>query len=250
MVSRYPEEVFGGFMSIRDSIYRISATLFGIRETAMAVPVLAGPARGLWLRTETAGAEVSQNQKVLATSKRTTHLSQYVQRGWTVWDCSGEAGISTILFAKFVGQEGLVVAFEPERNHFMRTYDNATLNGCNNIFFLFAAIGEPAPKKAFAPPICARQLSLDEAYQDGEIPIPQLVRLDLAGPGESALHHCRQLVSEQRPFIVVDKYRPESERAIKSFAAEYRYDICSLDTNQLVEGEITGSVILRPSEKR
>ena len=237
-------------MTFRESIYRITASLFGIRETAMAVPVLAGPARGLWLRTEAAGTESSQSQKVLATSKRTTHLSQYVQRGWTVWDCSGEAGISTILFAKFVGQEGLVVAFEPERKHFMRTYDNATLNGCNNIFFLFAAIGEPAPKKAFAPPVCARQLSLDEAYQDGEIPIPQLIRLDLTGTGESSLNHCRQLISEQRPYVVVDKYSPKSEQTLRAFAAEYRYDICSLDTNQPVEGELTGSLILRPSEKR
>lgn len=237
-------------MSIRESIYRITATLFGVRETAMAVPVLAGPARGLWIRTEATGMESTQTQKVIATSKRTTHLSQYVQRGWTVWDCSGEAGISTILFAKFVGQEGLVVAFEPERKSFMKTYDNATLNGCNNIFFLFASIGEPAPKKAFAPPVCARQLSLDESYQDGEIPIPQLVRLDLTGAGESALNHCRQLVSEQRPFIVVDKYQSNSEQRLRAFAAEYRYEICSLDTNQPVEGELTGSLILRPTEKR
>lgn len=238
-------------MSIRDTFFRVTASIFGVRESAMAVPVLAGPGRGLWLRETGEASTETGISRQFASSKRTFHLAQFVKPGWTVWDCGGEAGVSTILFSKFVGQEGLVVAFEPERKNFMRTYDNATLNACNNIFFLFASIGEPAPKRSFAPPVCARQMSLDEAYQDGEIPIPQLVRLDLVSSGESALQHCRQLVSEQRPILVIDKYAADTEKGLRAFAAEYRYEIQSLDTGVALEGgKLEGSLLLQPAEKK
>ncbi len=240
-------------MSVRESVYRLVSNFFGIDQSALAVPVLAGPGRGLWFRQEpTSSGEPSKDTRVFVSSPRTENLAKQIPRGWTIWDCSGEAGVSTILFSRFVGQEGLVVAFEPERRNFMRTYDNATLNGCNNIFFLFASIGEPMPKKSFMPPVCARQFSLDEAYQDGEIPIPQLIRLDLSGTTESALQHCRQLVSEQRPLIVIDKYKKESEKTLRAFAAEYRYTIQSLESGESFDSAssaFTGSLLLRPQEK-
>ena len=239
---------------IREGFYRLLAQVLREKQSEVALPVLSGPARGLWLRRdlkETATTEIQSTPSAWSSANvRTERLAVLCQRGWTVWDCGSETGLSTIYFARFIGEDGMVVSFEPSRPNFMRTFDNATLNGCHNILFLFAGVGAPCPKKAFLPPICARQMSLDEAYQDDEIPVPQLVRIDLTGNGANALNFVSRLVREQKPLFIVDHFDAQGLNGLQTFAAEQAYELRNLETDKPFESGavITGSVLAVPKE--
>ncbi len=232
---------------LRVGFYRILNQLFGDSQSPIALPVLSGPGRGMWLRrSDDLGDRMSM--KHVHTSRSSKALAEICQPGWTVWDCASSEGVSTVLFSRFVGVDGFVVSFEPNRSHFLRTYDNATLNGCNNILFLFASVGVPTQKTAFKPPVCARQLSLDEAYQDGEIPIPHLIRLDLTGNSVSALCFAERLVREQRPLLVVETDSAEGLTAMREFSAKFGYAMQSLEDGAFHTdpAEIKGAILCSP----
>jgi len=231
---------------VRVGVHRILNQLFGDRNSPVALPVLTGPGRGMWLRTSDLGEAMSMNQ--VHTSRASKALSEICQVGWTVWDCTSSEGISTVLFSRFVGVDGFVVSFETNRSHFLQIYDNATLNGCNNILFLFATVGMPAAKTRFKPPVCARQLSLDEAYQDGEVPIPHLIRLVLNGASVTALSHAERLFREQRPILVVDANSNEGYTALKDFTAKFEYAMQSLEDGAFHTdpSKISGSILCSP----
>ncbi len=228
-------------------IHRILNHFFGDRNAPIALPVLSGPGRGMWLRRSDNLEEI-RSMKHVHTSRGSKALAEICQPGWTIWDCTASEGISTVLFSRFVGVDGFVVSFEPNRTHFLRTYDNATLNGCNNILFMFASVGLPTPKATFKPPVCARQLSLDEAYQDGEVPIPHLVRLDLQGASLTALAHAERLVREQRPLFVLEADSAEGFAAIREFTEKYGYAMQSLEDGAFHTdpSQISGSILCSP----
>lgn len=257
-MSSYPEEGFRGvpminaptqakstfFSAFRVVVWGALQCLTGDRGP-VAVPVFTGPARGLWFRQNQTGVQPMQTSH---STEDLRALSVICQKGWTVWDCGSTEGLSTVLFSKFVGIDGLVVCFEPKREYFMRAYDNASLNGCNNILFHFATVGEPAPKDVFKPPVCARQLSLDEAYEDGEIPIPHLIRLDLTPGGMNVLSFGQKLIREQRPLFIVNQYGPTDREFLMDFARNHGYTLQSLDTGTVFKGasDIQGAVLCSP----
>jgi hypothetical protein len=240
-----PAPMKSTFFSAFRGVLSVAFGRFAGGSRPMALPILSGPARGLWFRQNAMLGDTSMQTNVNDTLKA---LSLICQKGWTIWDCGTSEGVSTVLFSKFVGIDGLVVCFEPKRDAFLQTYDNATLNGCNNILFHFATVGQPAPKHAFLPPVCARQLSLDEAYEDGEIPIPHLVRLDLEKTGTSVLTHGSRLIREQRPLIVINRYEKKDRQTIIDFSQRNGYSLQSLEDGKSWNeaAELEGPVLCSP----
>lgn len=203
----------------------VSAVL-GNRPGSMALPFLTGPARGLWFREQSEQATLHSGWN---------SISKLCREGWTVWDCGGHEGLSTLLYSRFVGQDGLVVSFEPKRDRFIATYENATLNGCNNILFLFSELGATAAPKSFGPPVAARKISLDEAYADEEIPIPQVIQLELGANARDVLGGGRRLFHEKRPILVVHRYSTEALKHAVEFAERHNYSFRTLEDDKEIK---------------
>ena len=69
-------------------------------------------------------------------------LTDLLEPGDVAIDVGSHVGSMAIPMAKKVGQEGVVVAYEPQRNMVQTLGGNAQLNGLSNVFSLHAAAGE------------------------------------------------------------------------------------------------------------
>lgn len=68
-------------------------------------------------------------------------FSKVVREGDVVIDVGANIGAFSIPLAKFVGQKGAVVAFEPQRQLFQLLSANVALNELNNAFVYQKAVG-------------------------------------------------------------------------------------------------------------
>ena len=84
-------------------------------------------------------------------------LGKLVSRGDTVIEVGANIGALTVPLAKFVGPQGNVVAFEPQRILFQNLCANIALNGLTNVRTANAAVGREngsvtLPKIDYAEP--------------------------------------------------------------------------------------------------
>lgn len=63
----------------------------------------------------------------------TALINMYVEEGMTVFDIGANIGCHTLLFAKLVGGDGKVIAFEPMSWAFLKLKRNIWLNDFNNV---------------------------------------------------------------------------------------------------------------------
>ena len=73
-------------------------------------------------------------------------LVDYIKSGDTCWDIGANIGLYTVLLAKAVGENGTVVAFEPEKNSFKRLIENIKFNKLANVYPLNVALGQENTK--------------------------------------------------------------------------------------------------------
>jgi FkbM family methyltransferase len=72
----------------------------------------------------------------------TAFVLHAVLPGSVIVDIGANIGYYTLIFAKCVGQQGTVVAFEPDDNNFRLLTDNVRINGYSNVTPIKAAIAD------------------------------------------------------------------------------------------------------------
>ncbi len=75
-----------------------------------AVRIMSGPARGTWWHPRESNLSLWFGTYE---SRKANHLVRHLRRGMTFFDVGANAGYYTLLAARAVGPDGLVVAFEP-----------------------------------------------------------------------------------------------------------------------------------------
>ena len=249
----------------------------GDENGCVLLPVLRGPARGLRFRLD---LQTSIESAYFFGSYELPILRQIAricQKGWTVWDCGAYLGFYTASFARLVGPEGHVVAFEPDPWNMGRTRENIALNGFGNVQFVQAAIGAPVSEVDFilsdntnshipgtyvgATPeeyaeieqcnarVRVPCLSLDQAYLDEAIPHPHLLKLDIEGAEREALQHAERLIHEVSPLIVLELHNPECDAVAWQFAQTMGYSLRSLTDGRVLQAseDVCGTVLCSPT---
>ncbi len=69
-------------------------------------------------------------------------LTSVLRTGGVFFDIGSNLGKFTISFAKLLGKEGQVIAFEPEERNYERLQENIRLNGLSNVRAFRKALGE------------------------------------------------------------------------------------------------------------
>lgn len=75
-------------------------------------------------------------------SKIIEPILNMLQEGDTAFDIGANIGIHTILMAKKVGQNGKIIAFEPEDNNYEALLNNININNLRNILPVNTALGD------------------------------------------------------------------------------------------------------------
>ena len=166
--------------------------------------------------------------------------------GAVCWDLGAHFGIYTVGFARQVGNEGQVYAFEPDPVAFARLRRHARMNKLNNVkLFNIAASDRDGELKLiitgglgstvthakyedelvsdqaeFLTSKCAR---LDTLVQSGELRLPNFIKVDVEGHGAEALAGAVSSIKLSRPIIALSIHSPHEWEASRSLLQPLNY---------------------------
>lgn len=266
--------------SIKPLLLRVVTKVLGDSEDFVVLKTLKGPAKGLKFRlnlltrlTEPGYWFGTYDTEILS------QLQSVIKPGWTVWDCGIYLGFYTNFFARAVGPEGKVIAYEPDPNNLERTKDNVKRNGFTNVEFVHTAIGAPIGETDFllspdtnshlpgvyigetvndyekhatklTTRIKVNCMSLDQVLEKYPKAKPDLVKIDIEGAEKVALKHVERLASEVRPILALELHNPECDAVAWDFARRYNYSLRSLATGELIDtrDKVAESLLCIPAE--
>ncbi len=136
--------------------------------------------------------------------------------GDRVWDVGANVGHYTSAFASLVGKDGLVVAFEPSPTNFTRLSERCA--GLTNVRLMQAGLGKTDGNQSFLQgaddlgatsrmgtgpqSVAVLVRAGDNLVKDGEVPVPDVVKVDVEGYEEEVMDGMSGLVRERLPRVV------------------------------------------------
>jgi len=211
------------------------------------VAVESGPARGLELFLDMrydAKSWLGQIEPELQ-----ARLPELVQRGAVVWDVGAHTGFFTLLLARLVGEEGRVVAFEPDEESLAALVAAVERNGFGNVHVRPVAVWSAPGAVGFERRADAAggahgavlleggstdvaATTLDEEAEIG--PPPALVKIDVEGGEEHVLLGASRLLAERKPIVICEVHELRRGRAellprVRRLLVDSGYDIEELD---------------------
>jgi FkbM family methyltransferase len=150
-------------------------------------------------------------------------IRDYVAADDTVYDIGANIGYVSLSFAKRVGPNGHVVAFEPVPQNIESLRQNIEINGINNIQLLeFAASdrrGEAVIRvdknlataslvwhrnNSSATEFRIRTVSIDELVEAGNFAYPKFVKIDVEGSEGLVLRGMCRTIAAAKPVLFVE----------------------------------------------
>jgi len=153
-------------------------------------------------------------------------IQEYVKPGYVVIDIGAHIGYFTLLFAKLVGEEGLVIAFEPLEETFAVLRENVALNHYRNVRLENRAVSESSgvvllyrdewvafPAASHIIPNTRSRLltytvsavCLDEyIIESKEIKRVDFVKIDVEGAEGLVIKGMKKVLERDKPILVVE----------------------------------------------
>jgi FkbM family methyltransferase len=191
--------------------------------------------------------------------------------GMTFYDVGANVGFYSMIAARLVGTTGNVVSFEPLPENLLALEKNAIGNkfanvkmfpfalGCKNEEATFLVserptwgkldgIGKPPDKYSFNIPVSVRRL--DHFVAEYDLPIPNVIKIDVEGAEVNVLEGARRLVAQNRPVVIVELHG--TNRQVLSFFEEIGYCTSALDDRvaSIAQAHWNALIVGVPSEER
>lgn len=231
--------------------------------------VAGGPAAGTRLSLEHLRPAHSQARELARGSLEPSVqgiLATLIEPGFTVYDIGANVGFFTVLAARLAGPSGSVYAIEPAPLCAAAVASNARLNGLANVTVLERAAGRaPGRERLFVVAdqswshlesrgrhpqatgaVDVEVVAIDDLVAAGELPPPDLVKIDVEGSELDALAGMRRTISEHRPRIVCELHETAAE--VAALCEELGMTGRSLDGPEpLAQAGSNAHVLLEPS---
>lgn len=152
-------------------------------------------------------------------------IREYVKPGYTVIDVGAHIGYYTLLFARMVGEHGLVIAFEPLEENFLVLQENIKLNNYSNVRVVKSAVAEKSGiatlyrDEWFALPAASHitsndrsglliynvsTVSLDEYVKTNKLQRVDFVKIDVEGAEDLVIKGMQMILLRDRRILVVE----------------------------------------------
>ena len=151
------------------------------------------------------------------------YLEATLRPGMVVIDGGANLGIYTLLASALVGEEGVVLAFEPGETSYRSLQENIALNGARNVRAFKRALAEAGgtsrlyhtrgglvgyslttdegPATVYED---VQTTTIDEALAEARIDRVDLLKLDVEGSEELALRGAARLLDRARPTVLFE----------------------------------------------
>lgn len=155
-------------------------------------------------------------------------LRKLTETGMQVVDIGANIGLYTLLFAKHVGNDGRVFAFEPEPNLFSALCDNCATNAVANVSPFQIAAGDSNGRATFQRSTFnsgdnrlgktktdTRSIEVEVARLDDVLPVREvhLIKLDVQGHELAALAGMQEVIASSPDVRVFFEFSPGGLRA-------------------------------------
>ena len=169
-------------------------------------------------------------------------LCQILRPGQTVIDVGANIGTHTLAFARMVGPQGVVYAFEPQRIIFQMLCANLALNSVANVRAFQAPLGSRSGSASVPVPDydrpnnfgglslnnstsgeIVRLLTLDELH----LKSCHLIKIDVEGMESEVLKGATQTVRRFRPVLYVESDRAEKSSVLVEQIQRFGYRLWS-----------------------
>jgi len=207
------------------------------------VPILSGPARGIkW----TVGAGVADFWMGTYEIEKAELFARHAKPGGTVYDIGANVGFYTLIASRAVGPTGRVVAFEPSPRNLGFLYHHLNLNHNTNVQVMDLAVSDSEGVARFlvgkdprisqitaAGDITVHTTSLDRLM--GELPLPDLIEMDIEGAEYLALRGAEQLLRKSSPVIFLSTHGQDVHRACCELLRSLDYSLHAIGPRSIDE---------------
>jgi len=152
-------------------------------------------------------------------------VKKIIQKNYIVLDIGANIGYYTLLFAKLVGDNGKVFAFEPEPNNFALLKKNTEINGYRNVALIQKAISNRTGKTKLyvnernagghtiynsynsCQMVDVDVTKLDD-YLDTSITTVNFAKIDVEGSEFGVIEGMKNLLQKTKDFIIMSEFNP------------------------------------------
>lgn len=195
----------------------------------------------------------------------TSLFCSLIRKGMTIFDIGAGVGYYTLLAAKRVGDDGLVVAFEPNPRLFELLVENVKINGWKNVKVIQSAVSDMCTKVLLNIPrvgssgssisptvsdkrIVVKSISLDEFLQQHEdVSEIDLIKMDIEGGEVRAIKGMKEVIKKFKPIIICEIHPKQINaigdniRDINNILFTNNYEKFLILNHKLVKSEIKES---------
>jgi FkbM family methyltransferase len=200
-----------------------------------AVPILQGPVKGMrWIvESGTHGCWLGTYEQVQA-----YRFAQEIRPGMVVFDVGAHAGFYLLLASPRVGEDGLVVAFEPNPVNLQFLKKHIRINDLGNVALFEGAVSDRSTVALFDSSdgtstghlsplgsMTVTTVSLDEWINDGRSAPPDVIKIDVEGAEKMVLYGAENILRTKRPLIFLATHSPELHAECIGILRNFGYQI-------------------------
>jgi FkbM family methyltransferase len=232
-------------ISRKSLLGRLLRALLSLVPPSMHVPILQGRLRGRrWIvGSSNHGCWLGSYE-----FEKQSHIGFHLSPNDTFYDVGAHVGFYTILAAQIVGPTGHICAFEPLPHNLSFLRQHVKLNNFANISIYGAAVGSREGTAHFKiedstsmghldenGEILIRLVSLDSLVERGEIPVANMIKIDVEGAEYEVLQGAKKLLTEYPIKIFLATHSNALNEQCTTFLKALGYNAQSL--NQNIQGE-------------
>ena len=152
-------------------------------------------------------------------------LVQFLKPGDVAMDIGANVGLYTVLLARTVGSQGLVIACEPGSRNFEHLDENLKLNGLTNVRLFRKALGDtPGEAKLYASTVIGNSslggkngsgagedvevIEGDRLIVTESLPVPRAIKVDVEGFEYAVLRGLERTMRDQACQFVTCEVHP------------------------------------------
>lgn len=169
-------------------------------------------------------------------------FEKYVKKGDIVYDLGAHVGYFTLLSSVLVGENGKVYAFEPNKKVLKLLNNHVKINKCKNVVIIDKAVsningvfhfdtgdGSWTGKLSKTGGHGVEVVSLDDFVSKNNIPMPNIIKIDVEGEELNVLKGAKDLLIKCNPIIFLSSHSQELHKNCSEFLKSINYEIGSIE---------------------